>query len=91
MDIVNLYSAFARDHDFRLLTLHDDVRGQAQSLAHGETHWNNLYNSYIEGNPKQNDDGPPDPNYSPYVLGLYHYLTNRLGTPISPLSMCSNV
>ncbi|KAJ2920324.1 hypothetical protein MD484_g208, partial [Candolleomyces efflorescens] len=27
-----------------------------------------------------NDDGPPDLRESPYILGLYRYLTGVLGT-----------
>ncbi len=32
----------------------------------------------------KNDDGPPDPKDSPYVLGLYLHLKDQLGSYPSP-------
>lgn len=32
----------------------------------------------------QNDDGPPDHRDSPYIFGLYQYLTRELGTVTQP-------
>jgi len=33
----------------------------------------------------KNDDGPPDPKDSPYVLGLYLHLKDQLGMYPSPV------
>jgi hypothetical protein len=35
----------------------------------------------------QNDDGPPDVRESPYILGLYRYLTGVLGTSTALISL----